>query len=165
MQRGRNGVIVWIAMAKSRDQAWRRSSNRDCVLIDGRCFGPRKIARFHERARRSGLGPNESHFENESSFEGEAGGRRKHQRLGILGAGSKTTLSSKPCSSILGCPPKRLERRETLIPRSEFVGLVLAKSTSCSSRAVLARGSREAKEGEAKASTRNRNQRGAGARI
>jgi len=48
--------------AKSRDRRWRRSSNRACVHVDGRCFGSQKTARFHERAGRRGLGPNESSF-------------------------------------------------------------------------------------------------------
>jgi hypothetical protein len=69
----------------------------------------------------SGLGPNgSSSSEREFIFENEPGGRQKPQRFDILGAGLPITLSRKPNKRSKGCPPKRLECRETLIPRIAF---------------------------------------------
>lgn len=62
-----------------------------------------------------------------------------------------------------GCPPKRLERRETLYSRAVQVDSI-SRRRKLPKRAVIARWSRAKCTGEAQASTRNRNQRGAGAR-
>jgi len=137
-----------------------RSSNRACARTDGRHLGSQAFAHFHERARRSDLGP------------AERSSKARNRAVRSIGRVTEMPEARHPRSSWednaqeqteQGCPPKRLERRETLQSRAVQVDSI-SRRRKLPKRAVIARWSRAMGTGEAQASTRNRNQRGAGAR-